>query len=262
MVRSLSWLWGVLAVFVLNVQCWSGSRQDSAKIINEPNPDREVSVAGKKLRILCLHGYHGSPDALRSQMTGLFEGLDSLAEFVYVSAPSRETGDFGWWHAVPIDSPAGSVMPGDPGVPPGERRYEGWPRTRAFIESVFAKQGPFDGVFGFSQGAALTGLLVGLRAPDGKPTADRPLVFGFAMMVGGFMTADPGLLGLYASKESYALPSLHIIGRSDFIVPGEISKALAANFKDPLILEHDGGHVIAATPEIRKRVGAFLEERR
>jgi acetyl esterase/lipase len=210
------------------------------------------------LRILCLHGYHGSAGILRDQMGSLAAGLDSLADFVYVNAPILQADDFGWWHAVPADD---SAMRGDPGVPPGARRYKGWTRTRDWIADLFEKQGPFDGVFGFSQGAALTGMLVGLRAPDGVPTTEKPLAFGFAMMVGGFLSADPDLAGLYGSKESYALPSLHIIGRSDGIVPSEDSKALAAKFKEPLILEHGGGHVIASTPEIRKQVASFLEAR-
>jgi pimeloyl-ACP methyl ester carboxylesterase len=79
-------------------------------------------------------------------------------------------------------------------------------------------------------------------------------------LVGAFLANDPVLAGLYDSQESYDLPSIHIIGRSDFIVPSEYSLRVAAKFKDPLVLEHDGGHVIAGTPLIRKRV-SFLEER-
>ncbi len=43
----------------------------------------------KKLRVLCLHGYHGSADVLRDQMSALTSGLEPLAEFVFVDAPSR-----------------------------------------------------------------------------------------------------------------------------------------------------------------------------
>jgi acetyl esterase/lipase len=214
-------------------------------------------MSRKKLRILSLHGYHGSGDVLRQQMAPLAGDLGSLAEFVTVDAPNLGHGNFGWWHAQMPDGPPRE----DPGVPPGAKRYQGWPTTRDFIVNLFATQGPFDGVFGFSQGAALTGLLVGLRAPDRKPTAEKPLVFDFAMMVGGFVSADPELARLYGATDSYALPSVHIIGRSDGVVPPEKSKALAAKFKDALTLEHDGGHVIAATPTVRRRVAEFLQER-
>jgi acetyl esterase/lipase len=139
-------------------------------------------------------------------------------------------------------------------------RYKGWERTRDAIISLFEREGPFDGVFGFSQGAALTGLLVGLRAPSGKPTGQRPLSFDFAMMVGGFVSNDPRHAGLYEAKGSFDLPSLHIIGRSDGIVPSGDSRELAARFEDPLVLEHEGGHVIASDPSIRTSVRGFLEE--
>src|SRR5262249_27319275 len=131
-------------------------------------------------RILCLHGYHGSARVLRDQMSALVQGLDGLAEFVCVDAPSLSAGDFGWWHAV---READSTSRGDPGVPMEgtKRHYKGWSRTGAWIVRLFQEEGPFDGVFGFSQGAALTGLLAGMRAPDGRPTADKPLAFDFAM---------------------------------------------------------------------------------
>src|SRR5262245_1162807 len=131
-----------------------------------------VSERSRKLRILCLHGYHGSARVLRSQMASLAEGIQSFAELVFVDAPSLAAGDFGWWHAVDAERDPAS---GDPGVLGPHRHYKGWARTRAAIIAEFDRQGPFDGVLGFSQGAALAGLLVGLRAPGERPTADRPL---------------------------------------------------------------------------------------
>lgn len=210
-----------------------------------------------KLRILCLHGYHGSADTLRGQMRSLTAGLQDLADFVYVDAPTLASGDFGWWHAVEReDAPARD----DPGTGSRPKHYKGWSRTRDWAVSLFQRE-RFDGVFGFSQGAALTGLLVGLRAPDGKPTAEKPLSFDFAMMVGGFRSNDPSHAGLYASRDSYDLPSVHILGRADFIVPSSDSRALASAFKSPLILEHDGGHVVASTEDVRAGVRRFLEDR-
>jgi predicted esterase len=212
----------------------------------------------QKLRILCLHGYHGSADVLRGQMAILTDGMDRLAEFVQVNAPSLANGDFGWWHAVRDEKLTNNE---DPGVGPGAARYEGWSDTCKWVVSLFEREGPFDGVFGFSQGAALAALLVGLRSHDRTTTTHKPLAFDFVIMVGAFVANDPDLARLYDSQESYDLPSIHIIGRSDFVVPSEYSRKVAAKFKNPLVLEHNGGHVIAGTPLIRKRVAAFLEER-
>ena len=210
-----------------------------------------------RLRILCLHGYHGSGDILRRQMSSLVEGTQALAEFVYMDAPSLASGDFGWWHARSNATPPTSS---DAGVGPSRKRYEGWERTLESLAETFAAHGPFDGVFGFSQGASLTSLLVGLRSPDGKPTEAKPLAFGFAVMVGGFLGTDPVLALQYANWLCYDLPSAHIIGLGDGVVPAPLSHALAAVFKHPLILQHDGGHVIAATPEARSGFRKFLED--
>jgi acetyl esterase/lipase len=213
----------------------------------------------RKLRILCLHGYHGNGEVLRRQMQSLMAGLESRVELVYLDAPSLSAGDYGWWHAVRAEG----ASDGEPsGVGHARMRYEGWERTRAAIVSTFEREGPFDGIFGFSQGAALAGLLVGLRAPGGVPTAEQPLVFDFAILVSGFASNDPAHAALYARAASYALPSLHIIGRSDGVVPPPDSRELAARFGEATVLEHPDGHVIASDTSTRTGVVAFLDAMR
>jgi|SRR5882724_6887560 len=211
---------------------------------------------GKRRRVLCLHGYRGNAAILREQLRALARGLPSSVELVCVDAPSLAVGDFGWWHA---RENSRSPARGDPGVSEGSVRYVGWEKTRDWALESFAQQGPFDGVFGFSQGAALTSLLVGMRSPDARPTVELPLCFDFCVMVGGFLSNDSAHAGLYARQASYDLPSCHIIGRSDSIVPSAASERLALQFPQRLVLEHGGGHVIAATPEIRDRFADFLE---
>src|SRR5712664_2677139 len=155
------------------------------------------------IRLLCLHGYHGNKDILRQQMAPLVHGLESVAEFVTVDAPSLEEGDFGWWHG---------------NFPASSGNYRGWDRTRDWVTRLFAQEPRFDGVFGFSQGAAMTGLLAGMRSVDGEVSDQAPLSFDFAIMVGGFRSEAPAHQELYTAKGRYTLPSLHIMGTSDSIV--------------------------------------------
>jgi predicted esterase len=207
----------------------------------------------RKLRILCLHGYRGNARALHVQMRPFTQGSESLAEFVFVDAPSLARGSFGWWHAVSND---GDSKPAGVGQP--TMRYEGWSETKAWLVSLFQQSAPFDGVFGFSQGAALTSLLVGLRNPC---EAESRISFDFAMMVGGFASRDGCHANLYQRKSEYDLPSVHIIGASDFVVPSSDSDRLASLFREPLILRHSGGHVVPCDPQVRSSVAAFLQER-
>src|SRR5580693_933735 len=108
------------------------------------------------MRVLGLHGYHGSGSLLRRQLAPLAGAAERGAaeqgaggiEWVCVDAPSLARGDFGWWHL----------------------NFRGWEQTLDWVTDYLARHGPFDGVLGFSQGAALTSLLVGRRAPDGRIT--------------------------------------------------------------------------------------------
>jgi hypothetical protein len=208
----------------------------------------------RKLRILCLHGYRGNAQTLQMQMRPLTEGLEPLAEFVCVDAPSLAMGDFGWWHAV-ANSNGG---PKHAGVGRPTMRYEGWLKTRTWLISLFHQSAPFDGVFGFSQGAAVTSLLVGLR---NHCEAEDRISFDFAMMVGGFASNDGSHANLYRRESEYDLPSVHIIGDSDFVVSGSRSDRLASYFNNPLILRHSGGHIIPGNPQVRNGFVAFLQER-
>jgi pimeloyl-ACP methyl ester carboxylesterase len=198
-----------------------------------------AQLAPRKIRVLCLHGYHGSAAILREQMKPLFGDLRSTAEFVCIDAPSLAAGSFGWW----------------------QQGFRGWEQTRDWLIAFFGRQDHFDGVFGFSQGAALTSLLVGLRAPPGRADEQRPLSFEFAMMAGGFRSDSPIHADLYASRDSFDLPSLHIMGASDSVVPITDSRILARQFTAPVVLEHPGGHIIASTPPVRREVTRFLTDR-
>jgi hypothetical protein len=183
------------------------------------------------LRVLCLHGYHGSGAILRRQLAPLARSLPADIEFVYTDAPSLAAGDFGWWH----------------------KGFTGWEHTRDWIVERLGAGPRIDGLFGFSQGAALTGLLAALRESRQAPAG---LDFRFAVMVGGFTSFLPQHADLF--RRPLAIPSVHVIGRSDGIVPRSDSLELAGRFTDPLVLEHGGGHIIPADRAVAEPIARFL----
>jgi predicted esterase len=187
------------------------------------------------LRVLCLHGYHGSGSILRDQMKSLAATLPPNIEFVYVDAPSLATGDFGWWH----------------------EGFDGWERTRDWAIDLVCDGPRFDGVFGFSQGAALAGLLTAEQENGSAPPEFR---FDFVVMVGGFTSDLPKHAELFRHK--LTTPSIHVIGRSDVIVPRRDSLRLADRFADPLVLEHPGGHIVPGRDAVAGPIADFLTDRK
>jgi predicted esterase len=179
--------------------------------------------------MLCLHGYHGTGAILRRQMAPLAAAIPPDIELLYVDAPSLSEGGFGWWHD----------------------GFRGWERTRDWAVELLGTAAPIDGIFGFSQGAALTGLLAALR--DSRPP---PVSFEFAIMVGGFTSTMPQHAQLFRRK--LTVPSVHVSGRADAIVPRRDSLRLAGRFADPLVLEHAGGHVIPGDPAVAGPIAGFL----
>jgi hypothetical protein len=193
------------------------------------------------ISILALHGYHGSAQVLRRQIAPLADALPVSTDLTFVDAPSIARGDFGWWH----------------------EGFTGWEATRDWVADLAAGQ-HFDGVIGFSQGAALAGLLLATQEAAGEGAAGpAPLAsrsgfgFGFGVMIGGFTSDEPEHAALF--RRRLATPSLHVTGTADRIVPMRDSLLLAERFADPVIITHGGGHVIPSDPPIIGRIVAFAE---
>ena len=110
---------------------------------------------------------------------------------MYVDAPSLSEGDFGWWHD----------------------GFRGWERTRDWAVELAAHRTAIDGVFGFSQGAALTGLLAALR--DSRPAR---VAFEFAIMVGGFTSTSRSTPR--CSRQKLTVPSVHVTAAPTGSCPG------------------------------------------
>jgi hypothetical protein len=168
-------------------------------------------------------------------MAPLAEVLPSNIELVYIDAPSLASGDFGWWH----------------------EGFTGWERTRDHIAALLRTGPRFDGLFGFSQGAALAGLLTAVQESGDAPPQFH---FGFAIMVGGFTSDLPKHAELFRHK--LATPSVHVIGRRDVIVSRKDSLRLADRFADPLVLEHPGGHTVPGHDAVVEPIASFLAGRK
>lgn len=115
--------------------------------------------------------------------------------------------------------------------------------------------GPFDGLLGFSQGAALAAFVCAL-GQAGDPRFPLPR---FIILVSGFC---PRGLGLKESilQSPLSLPSLHVFGDTDQVIPSQESMQLASRFLGAVTLTHSGGHFIPAAASQRQAYLKFLDQ--
>lgn len=206
-------------------------------------------------RVLCLHGYCQNGAVFRAKTGALRKSLakSGTAELVYIDAPftvstarsaSTAPGDTSsnaspsgtpltWWKA----SADGAV-------------YSGYERSLHDIRAAFLTQGPFVGILGFSQGAVLAAVIAA-QATDPAFASLR-----FAILVSGMPSRAEEHAPLFA--EPVALPSLHVIGEADKLVPPEASRKLHDLFHDPILFQHSAGHLVPSTAPAREMIAAFI----
>lgn len=102
------------------------------------------------------------------------------------------------------------------------RKFTKFDETLHYLRGILEKSGPFDGVFGFSQGAACAAMLAALcENPSldpifAEPSSDSnvqwpPKPFQFAILSAGFFPLDPRTSAYFDTKPK--TPTLHILGK-------------------------------------------------
>lgn len=192
------------------------------------------------MRILCLHGWRTSGAILRDQMLEVSQALEAgigpALDLHFVDAPHAASG------------PAQDVVAANwPGVPYFEwwdktedGAYAGADETLAYLREYDQRNGPFEGVVGFSQGAALASLLC---SGSGAPSPTLPEL-RFAVIMSGFCPADKTIKAAMAAAEPLRVPAVVTHGKKDFNKKG--SELLAAMWAPGLatLVEHGAGHVV------------------
>ncbi|XP_006007486.1 esterase OVCA2 isoform X2 [Latimeria chalumnae] len=237
-----------------------------------PKLKEEISsrkMAPGLLRLLCIHGYRQNETTFRERTGSLRKILKKHAELVYITAPLQVTPPPG---ALPGDTdPGGAVHVGDPNGQMADPR--GWwfsdPERESFnaleqtksckgleesletVAKALADQGPFNGILGFSQGSALVAIICAL-----KQQGDLRFQFDFAILIAGFKSQSSSHESYY--RDPITIPTLHIFGETDRVIPGEMSRDLTSCFTDPLVLTHQGGHFVPTSAPQKKVYCEFL----
>lgn len=199
----------------------------------------------RKLRVLAIHGHAQSASKFKGKIAAVVKHCRLFADFTFINGsyalapvgdlPASDRGQAYSW----VDYPnvrrdeAGNVI-----------EYAG---VDASLEQVLQQSEAFDGIMGFSLGAAV--LAAVLCHPDhGRVLCKR---LEFAAFFSGFVPDDPQLNGwIEGSSPVQALPTFHCFGSADALIKPQRSANLAACFEGAVVHEHPGGHVVPSSARI------------
>ncbi|KAJ5153266.1 uncharacterized protein N7482_009744 [Penicillium canariense] len=258
-----------------------------------PNPS---ASARTPLKILMLHGYtqsgtlfHAKSRALIKHIQKAFPLHEVLA--IYPTAPLRlrpsdipgyepsenndteEIESYGWFRRSNTANPP---------------LYQGLEEGIAAVAKVLSEEGPFDGVIGFSQGAAMAGMVAALlengrkaafgefekEVSEGAGGVPFPASFAapgfqhppfkFAIAYSGFRSPGPRYRAFYESPPIQT-PVLHVLGSLDAVVEESRSRALIDACagdpeKDGLVVWHPGGHFLPSQRPYLDAAVRFIRE--
>jgi predicted esterase len=198
-------------------------------------------------RILCLHGYRQDSTAMRLKMGG-FRKAFKKSEFVYVDAPNIVPGE---------DLSNGKALSWFNNCSDGSFKYdangrpEGFDNSCKILDECLTKNGRFDIILGFSQGASMAALYIAKRSLEGR------IPFKAAILVSGFISNVEALQ--YLSQQDISIPSFHVYSKNDNIIPPSASEEFMERFCKSRVLIHEGGHGFPSGSILKPAIGEFFE---
>ncbi|OXG34293.1 hypothetical protein C359_05746 [Cryptococcus neoformans Bt120] len=228
------------------------------------------------LRVLCFCGFTGNKYIFSQELSRLRALCADTVEFVILEPPMI---------VHPVDFPLGSLAARKSTGWTIERTAETTPRAwfdggadwhgdRGFADSVayvhkfLIEKEPFDGFFAFSSGATLAVAIVALLMKGTQhsdrnfpfhPRLQKPRFFinlsGF--FIGGYSTPHPSYAPCFPLPAS--LPTLHVIGKNDTIVPLVETEFMAKMCLNKRVEWHMGDHFVPMKASWRGFFKAYIE---
>jgi hypothetical protein len=134
----------------------------------------------------------------------------------------------------------------------------GFRETLDYINKVFEANQSIDGVFSFSQGACLTSILSRISFENDEKY--KFIRFKFAILVAGFKSGQTQHDLFYNLEKKVDLPTLHLIGTGDKVIPSEMALKLTEYFVNPRVHVHEAGHFIPVNADSKAVYVDFLNE--
>ncbi|CCK71349.1 alpha/beta hydrolase KNAG_0G02920 [Huiozyma naganishii CBS 8797] len=216
-------------------------------------------------KVLMLHGFVQSDKIFRQKTGGLRKSLAKMGyELWYPCGPelvdkrSLVSDDkaevdkdaegepvYGWW----IKS----------GTPTTGQQYTVPDATIKYLHDYVVENGPFEGVIGFSQGAALAGYLsTGINAILGLTPEEQPPL-QFLVSFSGFRLEPAAYQQSYDTNSEW-VPSLHVQGGLDAVVSEERVRRLYDTWPEDkrTLLIHPGSHFVPNSKQFVTKVCNWL----
>ncbi|EXJ86180.1 dihydrofolate reductase [Capronia coronata CBS 617.96] len=238
-------------------------------------------------RVLMLHGYTQSGPSFHAKTRALEKHLQKALPGISLSYPTAplqlkpseipgfdpstsEDPDiieaYGWWRKSDSDPP----------------EYDGLDQGLETVAKVIEAEGPFDGVIGFSQGAALAAMVASLLEGDSRKRAFEkaqsksplaipfPAAFArlshpplkFCISYCGFIAPGERYRGFYEDPKIQT-PVCHFIGSLDSVVDEMRTEALVQATGGPektQVVTHPGGHFVPNRKQYLDTVATFIKQ--
>ena len=156
-----------------------------------------------------------------------------------------------WWRWQNVD--------GGSDRPSGAAHYTGWEVSQRAIDQVLEREGPIDGMLGFSQGATAASLYIAHKLQKNSKVAQA---IKFLVLVSGFLPRDETQASVLCEASPIIVNSLHVAGEQDELVTC-VRSADLWNCFDPSkrsIFLHDGRHMVpTCTGKFKTELLSFMD---
>lgn len=240
---------------LIHLKRWHQTIVNQKKFLAVYQPSKfQVKIGTKKApsndgkkevpKILCLHGYRQTSTTFYEKLGAFRKMVGKKCSLTLLNAPhivpnqDESEEQRGWW----FSQPHGYFKSDD--ISDCDKGFD---ESLQLIKKTIEEEGPFQGIMGFSQGAALTVLIC--MMPEFK--------FDFAMAFAPFKSVCSKHEKFYRDVD---IPILYVIGDGDQVIHPTRSETLLAHFSKATIVRHEGGHFVPATSKQKPAYLKFLEE--
>jgi predicted esterase len=184
-------------------------KQHTSEVITKSKDIIQGTYDMERYKILCLHGGGGSAASF-SQQPGMQSLIQALPHFEFVFIDSPLSGV--WWNdPVSKDQPTTNPQHANTSI--------------EFIESYITNNGPFYGILGYSQGAAMVSVFLSYKP---EISFQKVLIFN-----GYLPTTHQGLMSTINENSPLTTPALIFLGANDaFYELGLNVKSVYSNFQE------------------------------